>query len=70
VCDCAHEQLGTDPAADQEDRQRLHWAVPDPARTDTADAFESAYHQITARLDRLAAATQSRTPQPVEPPPP
>lgn len=45
VCDNAHEQLG--------DRDRLHWSVPDPARVDTDDAFEQAFHDISCRIDRL-----------------
>lgn len=48
VCDNAHEHL---PAAA---RPRLHWSVPDPAPTDTDAAFEAAYTQIEARIDRLA----------------
>jgi protein-tyrosine-phosphatase/DNA-binding HxlR family transcriptional regulator len=48
VCDLSHEQLDTPP-----DR-RLHWSVPDPARADTDDAFESAYADLAGRVDRLA----------------
>jgi protein-tyrosine-phosphatase/DNA-binding HxlR family transcriptional regulator len=50
VCDNAHEELGTH-AGD-----RLHWSVPDPARVDTADAFERAFTEIADRIDRLAPA--------------
>lgn len=46
VCDNAHEALPP--------RQGLHWAIPDPARSDTTEAFEHAYQQITVRVDRLA----------------
>lgn len=48
VCDNAHEDL--------EDTQhvRLHWSVPDPARPDTDDAFETAYTELAARIERLA----------------
>lgn len=49
VCDNAHEEL----PAGQAD---LHWAVPDPVRVDTDKAFETAYEQITQRVDRLAHA--------------
>jgi protein-tyrosine-phosphatase/DNA-binding HxlR family transcriptional regulator len=45
VCDNAHEHLPTDPA-------RLHWSVPAP--TDTDAAFEAAYTDLAARIDRLA----------------
>jgi protein-tyrosine-phosphatase len=50
VCDNAHEGL---PAHAQ---PTLHWSVPDPARVDTDDAFESAFADIAARIDRLAPA--------------
>jgi protein-tyrosine-phosphatase len=49
VCDNAHEHLGDQP-------RRLHWSVPDPARTDTDDAFEAAYTDIAGRIERLAPA--------------
>ena len=50
VCDTAHEHL----SANQD--RRLHWSVPDPARVDTDDAFESAYVDLAGRIDRLAPA--------------
>lgn len=50
VCDNAHEHL---PA---QARPRLHWSVRDPATVDTDAAFESAYNEISARIDRLAPA--------------
>jgi ArsR family transcriptional regulator, arsenate/arsenite/antimonite-responsive transcriptional repressor / arsenate reductase (thioredoxin) len=49
VCDNAHEEL---PAG----QAQLHWAVPDPVRVDTDAAFETAYEQITHRVERLAHA--------------
>ncbi|MEO3745337.1 MarR family transcriptional regulator [Plantactinospora sp. B5E13] len=48
VCDNAHEHL---PAPT---RPRLHWSVPDPARADTDAAFEAAFADIAARVERLA----------------
>ncbi|WP_030490251.1 helix-turn-helix domain-containing protein [Micromonospora chokoriensis] len=48
VCDNAHEEL-TGPV-----RPRLHWSVPDPVRADTDDAFEAAYADLAARVDRVA----------------
>lgn len=51
VCDNAHEHLAT--------RPRLHWSVPDPAPVDTDGAFEAAYTDIAARVDRLAPALTS-----------
>jgi protein-tyrosine-phosphatase len=50
VCDNAHEHLGPQP------RRRLHWSVPDPAAADTDEAFEAAYTDLSARIDRLAPA--------------
>jgi protein-tyrosine-phosphatase len=58
VCDNAHEDLGTQ--ADD----RLHWSVPDPARTDTDDAFERALRDLADRVDRLAPAVHSPGEQP------
>jgi protein-tyrosine-phosphatase len=49
VCDNAHEEL---PPGTR--RAELHWAVPDPAPADTDEAFETAYRQISERVDRLA----------------
>jgi ArsR family transcriptional regulator, arsenate/arsenite/antimonite-responsive transcriptional repressor / arsenate reductase (thioredoxin) len=48
VCDNAHEHL---PAGVRPD---LHWSVRDPAPANTDAAFESAYADIAARIDRLA----------------
>jgi protein-tyrosine-phosphatase/DNA-binding transcriptional ArsR family regulator len=58
VCDNAHEELAStvQPAAagaDVPGRGWLHWAVPDPVRHDTDDAFETAYTDLTHRIDRL-----------------
>jgi len=46
VCDTAHEELGG--------RGRLHWSVPDPARSGSEDAFDLAYAQLAERVGRLA----------------
>jgi ArsR family transcriptional regulator, arsenate/arsenite/antimonite-responsive transcriptional repressor / arsenate reductase (thioredoxin) len=56
VCDNAHEELPPGQA-------QLHWAVPDPVRIDTEAAFESAYEQITQRVDRLAHAFNDEAPR-------
>ena len=48
VCDNAHEQLPREPT-------RLHWSVPDPAHVDRDSAFEAAYQNLSARIDRLVA---------------
>jgi protein-tyrosine-phosphatase len=52
VCDNAYEELGRQP--------QLHWSVPDPVRTDTDAAFETAFSDIAARIERLDAAVTSR----------
>lgn len=57
VCDNAHEQL--DPA-----RPRLHWSIPDPARTGTAEAFDAAYDQIIRRIEPLLETTRPIHPTP------
>ena len=48
VCDNVHEEL-------QPGQGRLHWSIPDPVRVDTDEAFETAYADITRRVERLAA---------------
>ncbi|GLW10705.1 putative regulatory protein, ArsR family [Microtetraspora sp. NBRC 13810] len=48
VCDAAHEQLA--------DLERLHWAIPDPVRAGSDEAFERAYTDIADRVQRLAPA--------------
>lgn len=53
VCDSAHEELPSGQA-------RLHWAVPDPVRIDTDQAFERAYQQISGRVSRLAHALHAQ----------
>ncbi len=55
VCDNAHEELV---ATRPEGRRRgwLHWAVPDPVRLDTDDAFAAAYADVAHRVQRLAGA--------------
>jgi protein-tyrosine-phosphatase len=52
VCDNAHEQLDVD---------RLHWSVPDPARTGTDAAFDRAFTDLADRVDRLAPAVHGGT---------
>jgi ArsR family transcriptional regulator, arsenate/arsenite/antimonite-responsive transcriptional repressor / arsenate reductase (thioredoxin) len=54
VCDNAHEHL---PAG----AGRLHWSVPDPAPADTDDAFEAAFVEIAARIDRVASLIPGST---------
>ncbi|WP_200207790.1 arsenate reductase/protein-tyrosine-phosphatase family protein [Micromonospora coerulea] len=53
VCDNAHEELTG------RVRPRLHWSVPDPVRVDTDAAFEAAFTDLAARVDRLAPVINS-----------
>ena len=46
VCDNAHEELGAVDA--------LHWSVPDPVRAGNLAAFESAFDELSRRVDDLA----------------
>jgi protein-tyrosine-phosphatase/DNA-binding transcriptional ArsR family regulator len=46
VCDRAHEEL--------EDRDGLHWSVPDPVAAGTRAAFEDAYELLSQRVEDLA----------------
>jgi len=55
VCDAVHEEL-------TRDRERLHWSIPDPARIDTDEAFETALADITHRVERLAASVGDPVP--------
>lgn len=49
VCDRAYEDLH---------RQPLHWSIPDPAQAGDARAFDTAFDDITRRVDRLAASIE------------
>lgn len=51
VCDNAHEELGS--PSKSPDR-RLHWSVADPVRSDTDNAFDTAYDDLARRVARLA----------------
>lgn len=53
VCDNAYEQLRQQPD--------LHWSVPDPVRVDTDEAFEDAFTEIQARVERLNLALDAGT---------
>jgi protein-tyrosine-phosphatase len=54
VCDTAYEELTADTAGRV--RPRLHWSVPDPVAANTTAAFEAAYRDLDARIDRIAPA--------------
>ena len=49
VCDRAYEEL---------DNRPLHWSIPDPALASSATAFETAYQDLTSRVDLLAASLE------------
>ena len=51
VCDQAHELL--ERAVDASSVTAIHWSVPDPVQIGTNAAFESAFTDIAARIDRL-----------------
>jgi protein-tyrosine-phosphatase/DNA-binding transcriptional ArsR family regulator len=51
VCDAAHEELAATP-----DGRRLHWSVPDPARTGEDAAFDAAITVLADRVTRVAPA--------------
>jgi protein-tyrosine-phosphatase len=57
VCDSVHEEL-------QPSGGRLHWSIPDPVRVNTDEAFETAYADITRRVERLAATITAATAAP------
>ena len=54
VCDAAHEELAladTSPG-------RLHWSIPDPARTGEDAAFDRVVTDLTGRIARVAPAVR------------
>jgi protein-tyrosine-phosphatase len=51
VCDNAHEELPTS-------LSRIHWSIPDPARSSLPDAFDRAFDELTQRIDYLAPRLQ------------
>jgi ArsR family transcriptional regulator, arsenate/arsenite/antimonite-responsive transcriptional repressor / arsenate reductase (thioredoxin) len=58
VCDAAHEELAEvrrlpDPVAD-----RLHWSIPDPARTGKDSAFDRVVTDLTDRITRVIPAVR------------
>ena len=54
VCDNAHEEL---PAG----MHRVHWSIPDPARTNTEEAFERTLDELTERIVPLTATLTLRS---------
>ncbi|MDQ1295690.1 MAG: hypothetical protein QG608_3575 [Actinomycetota bacterium] len=64
VCDSAHEELCPGPEPGEglcpPYARHLHWAVPDPARQDTDEAFETTFAEILRRIGRAAAGSVPR----------
>jgi protein-tyrosine-phosphatase/DNA-binding HxlR family transcriptional regulator len=54
VCDAAHEELALADA----NPARLHWSVPDPARTGEDAAFDRVVTDLTGRIARVAPAVR------------
>ena len=54
VCDSAREELAEDLLP--RPVPPLHWSIPDPAATDTDQAFEDAFLAVDARVRTLASA--------------
>jgi ArsR family transcriptional regulator, arsenate/arsenite/antimonite-responsive transcriptional repressor / arsenate reductase (thioredoxin) len=54
VCDAAHEELAL---ADTKPG-RLHWSIPDPARTGEDAAFDRVVTDLTGRIARVAPAVR------------
>ncbi len=58
VCDAAHEELAAAGAAAEIDPGRLHWSIPDPARTGEDRAFDRVVTDLTDRIARVAPAVR------------
>jgi protein-tyrosine-phosphatase len=59
VCDAAHEELAAGGARRGTDLGRLHWSIPDPARTGQDQAFDRVVTDLTDRVARVAPAIRS-----------
>jgi protein-tyrosine-phosphatase/DNA-binding HxlR family transcriptional regulator len=59
VCDAAHEELAAAGSAGREiAAERLHWSIPDPARTGEDGAFDRVVSDLTDRIARVAPAVR------------
>jgi protein-tyrosine-phosphatase len=65
VCDAAHEELAAYATRLDSLLGRLHWSIPDPARTGEDAAFDRVVTDLTDRISRIAPAV--RTPDPDRP---
>jgi protein-tyrosine-phosphatase len=59
VCDGAHEELEHE--LSRRSSPALHWSIPDPAPSDTDEAFEAAYAAVATHIDRLVPAIEPST---------
>lgn len=62
VCDAAHEELVAVRSSPAAHGGRLHWSVPDPARTGEDAAFDRVVADLTDRITRIAPAVRSADP--------
>ena len=59
VCDAAHEELAAAGSVGRKvDPGRLHWSIPDPARTGEDRAFDRVVTDLTDRIARVAPAVR------------
>ena len=58
VCDAAHEELAAASAGRGDRPGRLHWSIPDPARTGEDRAFDRVVTDLTDRIARVAPAVR------------
>ena len=54
VCDGAHEELAVDAARVDGKLDRLHWSIPDPARSGEDAAFDRVVTDLADRIARVA----------------
>lgn len=60
VCDAAHEELTSARAtAGRAGSERLHWSIPDPARTGEDHAFDLVVSDLSDRIARIGPAIRS-----------
>jgi ArsR family transcriptional regulator, arsenate/arsenite/antimonite-responsive transcriptional repressor / arsenate reductase (thioredoxin) len=61
VCDAAHEELAAlDGPRVEMAAGRLHWSIPDPARTGDDMAFDRVVTDLTGRIARVAPAVRAK----------
>ena len=63
VCDAAHEELAVTRGVPDPVSERLHWSIPDPARTGEDAAFDRVVAELTDRITRVAPAVRPSDPR-------